>query len=147
MKNKVLAFIYNPEKNQFLSLYSEPHPEHGEGGWFVVTGGMEKGETHEQAVAREVMEETGLESIEILPLDWGSTYNWKGEECQEMNYFVFAKSGKITLNEEYSKYEWVDIKEFVKRTNWNDDKRLLERVLTLAINKEIFFNKKEREEK
>lgn len=146
MKNKVLAFIYNPEKGQFLSLYSEPHPEHGEGGWFVVTGEVEKGENQEEAVAREVLEETGLEAIEILPLNWGSTYKWKGEECLEMNYLVFVKTGKITLNEEHSKHEWLDIKEFVERTKWNDDKRLLERVLTLAINKEIYFNKKERGE-
>jgi len=145
MKNKVLAFIYNQEKNEFLSLYSEPHPEHGEGGWFVVTGEMEKGETQEGAVRREVLEETGLEAIEILPLNWGSTYEWKGEECLEMSYFVFVKSGKITLNEEHSKYEWLDIQRFVERINWNDDKRLLEKVLTLAINKGIYFNKKERE--
>jgi len=146
MKSKILAFIYDLGKNQFLSLYGEPHPEHGEGGWFVVTGGIEKGETFEEVVRREILEKTGLEVSEILPLNWGSTYKWEGEECLEMNYFVFTKSGEIVLNEERSKYEWLDLKKFVERINWNDNKNLLEKVLTLAINREIYFNKKERGE-
>ena len=40
MQKKILTFISCGEK--LLALYSEPHPEHGEGGWFVVTGGVEK---------------------------------------------------------------------------------------------------------
>ena len=69
MQKKILTFIIHEKK--ILALYSEPHPKHGEGGWFVVTGSVEKNEDFEEAVSREVMEETGLAVEEIFPLNWG----------------------------------------------------------------------------
>ena len=59
INNKVLAFVYSDGK--FLALHSNPDKEHGEGGWFVVTGGLENNESLENAVKREIKEETGLE--------------------------------------------------------------------------------------
>lgn len=59
MKEKILAFIYNSETCKFLILNMTKHPDHApEGGWFTVTGGVETGESLEEAVKREVKEET-----------------------------------------------------------------------------------------
>jgi len=73
MQKKILTFVVHGKK--ILALYSEPHPEHGEGGWFVVTGAIEKVESAEEAVKREVKEETGLLVEEIFALNWGSIYD------------------------------------------------------------------------
>lgn len=125
---------------RFLALYSEPHPEHGKGGWFVVTGGVEKGETYDEAVAREILEETGLITEEIIPLNWGSIYNWGDEICEEHNFISFVNSGDILLNEEHSKYEWLNLDEFINKINWDNNKELLKQVLNKALNKEKHFN-------
>jgi|TARA_B100001971_G_C17784251_1_gene331290 8-oxo-dGTP pyrophosphatase MutT (NUDIX family) len=138
MKKKILTFVVNERK--FLALYSEPHPDHGEGGWFVVTGGVEGNETHEEAVAREVLEEIGLAVDEIIPLNWGSVYNWGDELCEELNFVSFVKPGEIILNEEHSKFDWLDIDEFIERIEWDDDKELLKKILEKALNKEKYFN-------
>ena len=138
MKKKILSFVVNERK--FLALYSEPHPDHGEGGWFVVTGGVEGNETHEEAVAREVLEEIGLAVDEIIPLNWGSVYNWGDELCEELNFVSFVKPGEIILNEEHSKFDWLDIDEFIERIEWDDDKELLKKILEKALNKEKYFN-------
>ena len=138
MKKKILTFVVNERK--FLALYSEPHPDHGEGGWFVVTGGVEGNETHEEAVAREVLEEIGLAVDEIIPLNWGSVYNWGDELCEELNFVSFVKPGEIILNEEHSKIDWLDIDEFIERIEWDDDKELLKKILEKALNKEKYFN-------
>lgn len=139
MKKKILTFVVNEGK--FLALYSEPHPDHGEGGWFVVTGGVEENETHEESVAREILEETGLAVDEIIPLNWGSIYNLWDEPCEELNFISFVKPGEIILNEEHSKFDWLDIDEFIERIRWDDDKELLKIILEKALNKEKYFNK------
>ena len=144
MKHKILSFIYDSQNKLFLALYSKPHPEHGPGGWFTVTGGVEEEESEKDAVKREVKEETELDVLEIFDLNWGSVYKWKGEECKEMNYISFVEHENVRLNEEHSKYEWLGIDEFIDRIAWNDDKALLMKVLEKAIKKEIYFNKKER---
>ncbi len=138
MKRKILSFVVNDGK--FLALYSEPHKEYGEGGWFVVTGGVEENESYEDAVVREILEETGLDTEEIISLNWGSVYEWWDELCEEHNFITFVKPGKITLNEEHSKYEWLNIDEFIERIKWDDDKKLLKVVLEKALNKEKHFD-------
>lgn len=137
MQKKILTFIIRNEK--MLALFSEPHPKHGKGGWFVVTGGVENNETYEEAVAREVMEETGLTTKEIISLNWGSVYNWWDDVCEEHNFISFVDPGDILLNEEHSKYEWLGISEFIERIKWDDDKELLRKVLKKAFNKEKYF--------
>lgn len=148
MKQKILAFIYNKKNKKFLLLDMTKHPDHApNGGRFTVTGGIEEKESPEKAVEREVREETGLDAEEIFPLNWGAVYNWAGEEFKEMNFIVFVKSKKVILNEENSKYEWLGLERFIKNIDWNDNKELLKKVLDKAIKKEVYFDKKEREQK
>lgn len=140
MKRKILTFVVCNDK--FLALEMTKHPEHApKGGWFVVTGDVEENESSEDAVEREVLEETRLEIEEIIQLNWGSIYEWRGELCEEQNFISFVKSKEIILNEEHSKYEWLDLDEFIKKINWDDDKNLLRTVLKKAINKERHFDK------
>ena len=140
MKKKILTFIV--EGRKFLALELTKHPEHApEGGWFVVTGGIEEDESAEEAVAREILEETGLNIEEIIPLNWSSIYEWREEVCEEQNFVTFVKSGKVILNEEHSNYEWLNLDEFIKKINWPDNKELLKKVLEKAIKKEKYFDK------
>lgn len=138
---KILAFIYNGEK--FLALHSKPHPEHGKGGWFVVTGAIENEETHEEAVIREIKEETNLNIEETFDLNWRSIYKWGDEVCEEDNFIAFVNKGNVKLNEEHNQFRWLSLKEFTKKINWDDDKEMLIRVLEKAIKREKYFKEKE----
>ena len=143
MKRKVLAFIVHQDK--FLALERNKHPSHApNGGWFVVTGGVEDNESHEQAIKREVFEETGLHIKEVFPLNWGSIYEWnyKGKTiCEELNFLVSVNSQKVFLNEEHSGHLWLSLDQFIKKIDWFDDKELLKKVLSKALLKEKFFDK------
>jgi 8-oxo-dGTP pyrophosphatase MutT (NUDIX family) len=140
MKRKILTFVVNDKK--FLALEMTKHPDHApDGGWFVVTGSVEENESSEDAVAREVLEETGLNIEEIISLNWGSIYEWGEELCKEQNFITFVKSEEVILNEEHSKYEWLNLDEFIKKINWDNDKGSLKKVLEKALNKEKHFNK------
>ncbi len=66
-------------------------------------------------MAREIFEETGLDTEEITPLNLGSIYNWEDEVYEEHNFITFVKHGNIVLNEEHSKHKWLDIDNFIKK--------------------------------
>ncbi len=67
----VLAVIHTPDL-QMLLLERADHP----GYWQSVTGSQEPGETLLQTVAREVTEETGLNSDDYLLTDWHTSSHY-----------------------------------------------------------------------
>ncbi len=90
-------------------------PTYGQGtnrGKYHLPGGrVEKGEKLEEALKREVLEETGLK-IEIKhPVYVGE---WrpiiKGQQHQIMGVFVYCRplTNKIRLSTEHDKYAWIE---------------------------------------
>jgi len=140
MNKKILAFVYDGEK--FLLLRNDSKdPAHGGDYWFTVTGSVEAKESIEEAVKREVKEETNLDISEVFSLKWGLVYSWGGEDQSEDNFLAFVKKDKVVLNEEHVDFEWLNLEEFVKKINWDLDKEELRKVLQKAIKKELFFKK------
>ncbi len=132
MNKKILAFIYNKEKKKFLILKTNgDEPEkHGVSHWFTVTGSVEKNEFHEQAVKREIKEETNLDTDCVFDLKWGCRYNWQGKTHEEIYFIAFVNSGKINLdNIEVVDYRWLNIDDFVKLIDWDLNKEELIYVL------------------
>jgi len=142
MVKKVLSFITDGKK--FLALKNNPKNPKKYGGdfWFVVTGGVEKDESLEEAVKREIKEETNLKVIDIFDLKWGSIYkNWQGI-CEELNFIAFVNSRKVKLdNKEVVDFKWLDLENFVDLINWDDDKVLLKKVLIKSLQRKRYFDK------
>ncbi|MGW0940540.1 NUDIX hydrolase [Streptomyces sp. NPDC002666] len=53
-----------------LLLFSALNQENGSVRWFTPGGGLEAGESHEQAALRELQEETGLTNLTLGPEIW-----------------------------------------------------------------------------
>ena len=140
MNKKILAFVCDGEKFLLLRNNSK-NPAHGGDYWFTVTGSIEADESIEDAVRREVKEETNLDVSEIFDLKWGSVYSWSGEDHSENNYLAFVCDGEVTLNEEHVDFKWLSLGDFIKKINWNLNKEKLKKVLEKAIKKELFFKK------
>ena len=91
-------------EDTFLLLKRNNPPVKGR--WWLPGGRVRKGEALEDAVKREVKEETGLT---------GRIHNQVGVINQifphvhtiSVYYLVEAKSNKVTLNAEHSAYQWV----------------------------------------
>lgn len=142
--DKILTFIVN-EYNEILLLKgSENDPQFKKSFWYVVTGGCEECDLNkEETVKREVKEETGLLTNNNIYLNWILEYKSLGGQCKEYVYISFVNKANIILNEESIDYKWCKFDEFIEKINWFGDKEILEKVLSLAIKKQIFF----REEK
>ena len=142
MLNKILSFIVN-EENKILLLHNNPtDPTHGGDFWYTVTGGFEDyDKSGEDAVKREVKEETNLDVNEMLYLNWIFKYKDKGLNCTEYLYISFVEKGTITLDEtENIDYVWCDLDDFVKRIRWFGNLELLREVLAYGMKRKILFD-------
>ncbi|MBU3906667.1 MAG: histidine phosphatase family protein [Nanoarchaeota archaeon] len=129
IKQKALSFIYNSKSNKFLLKDSKG----------IINKEIKENESHEKVI-EEAIKEFGLDIEEVFPLKWGSVYNLDGEEFKEMNFLSFVNDRKIF------DYKWLNLEEFIKQIDWKDNKKLLKKVLEKAIKREVYFNKKEREQ-
>ncbi len=104
------AIIFNPD-NKILLCKS-----HKWNNKYVIPGGhIELGEKMEEALKREILEETGLEiyDIKLISLKesvFSDTFH-KGKHFIFIDYTCRTNSYEVTLNDEAEEYEWVDLRE------------------------------------
>lgn len=113
----VAAKVLISHKGKILLLQeSSKYKEGTQAGKFDVVGGrIAPGESFEEGLKREVVEETGL-AIK-LGKPFFVNESWpivKGEKWQIVRIFLeaFSDSDKVTLSEDHEKYIWVDPKDY-----------------------------------
>lgn len=109
LKKNAVAVIVNQD-NKFLLLKRGSDPKIWQPSkWALVGGGIEKGETPQQAVQREIEEETGLEIKKFV-----KTFSIQRNPESIEHIFACRYEGDptdIRLNEENTNYGWYDINE------------------------------------
>lgn len=141
---KILSFIINEDNELLLLLGSNTDPQFKRSFWYVVTGGCEPCDiSMKETVKREIKEETNLDIINSIYLNWIFKYISLGVECTEYAYISFVKKDKIILNEESIDYKWCDLDEFINLIQWYGDKNFLKNVLFNALTGKI-INKTEK---
>lgn len=130
MKEKILTFIVNENNKLLLLKGSSNDPQFHKSLWYVVTGSKEDIDKHlYDTVKREVKEETNLDVIEILDMNWNFIYESLGVNCIEHAFISKVNSGNIILNEESVEYKWLDINDFVSKIDWFYEKEELKEKL------------------
>ncbi len=108
----VNAIIKHPSQEKFLVIKRKEGIHKGK--WAFPGGIVEEGETEEEAMMREIYEETGLEVSEIVKKI--SEYSYKREDGSETlgkSFLVKAKNSEVVINEEVEEFKWVSPEEFL----------------------------------
>ncbi len=130
MRNEISAgcvvFVRENAGLQFLLLhYSKGH-------WDFPKGHIEGNESAEEAMLRELKEETGIASVKVIPgFEERITYFFKqnGETIKkEVIFFLVESATKgVRLSFEHIGYEWLPYKEAVKKVTFNNAKQVLKK--------------------
>ena len=140
--NKILSFVINEKKEFLLLLGSDKDPQFKKSFWYVVTGGCENEDsTLKDTVKREIKEETNLDVIDSMYLNWIFKYKSLGKDCIEYAFISKVNDSNIVLNEESISYKWCNLNEFINLIQWYGDKDILNKVLETALENKIFFKK------
>ena len=116
--------VYLKKDNYYLLLYrNKKKNDMSEGKWIGVGGHVEKGETIDDAVIREVYEETGL-TVHSLKCDGEVLFINNDYEEMMYVYEISDFSGELKECSE-GELAWVDIDEMLTLPMWEGDKAYL----------------------
>ena len=116
--------VYLKKDNSYLLLYrNKKKNDMSEGKWIGVGGHVEKGETIDDAVIREVYEETGL-TVHSLQCDGEVLFINNDYEEMMYVYEINDFSGELKDCNE-GELAWVDIDEMLTLPMWEGDKAYL----------------------
>lgn len=102
------------------------------GYWEFPKGHVDEGETDEEAAIREVMEETGLKDIRIIPgfkFKIRYTYSKNGKKYpKEVVFFLMKAEPKpVEISEEHTAYVWLPYDEAINKISYNNARKVLKK--------------------
>ncbi len=120
------AVIFRKENN--IPLYLLVH--YGGGHWDFVKGHIEEGETPQQTTKREVMEETQIDDLEIIPgFNERVRYFFKRGRItvyKEVLFFVGkTNQKKVKLSREHVGHVWFPYENALEQLTFENAKRVL----------------------
>jgi 8-oxo-dGTP pyrophosphatase MutT (NUDIX family) len=101
------VLLLDPNDRILLLRIQEPG-ENKRAFWITPGGGVEPGETHEQAALRELREETGLCGVPLGPCVWHrkNAFEWLGERlCQVERFYLVRTESFAPSCEEHTEVE------------------------------------------
>lgn len=86
-RQAVRAILLTPA-SEVLLIRIQP-PDYHAGFWIAPGGGLERGESVEAALRRELLEELGLRAFEMGPLVWRRqhTFSWDGRRIRQREHY------------------------------------------------------------
>ncbi len=126
----VLGIIVNKDK-KFLILYRALHWN----GWEFPKGGIEKGETEEEALLREIKEETGLDAKIVCRLPYEIAYDYPESFLKKtkteyagakQSVYLLSADGAVKLSAEHRRFSWLPYSQAMKMLKQENQKKALD---------------------
>jgi 8-oxo-dGTP pyrophosphatase MutT (NUDIX family) len=124
---EAIIFRRNGTRIQYLLLKRLPQKN---GFWQPVTGGIEEGETLEEALRREITEETGVKNI-VAVIE--GLYYFEFSDPNPNQEYVYgvevSPSEEIVLDgREHSEYRWCSFQVALQLLHWKENKAALRKL-------------------
>ena len=124
---EAMIFRRNGSKVEYLLLKRLPERN---GFWQPVTGGVEEGETREEALRREIREETGIKSMITVLED---IYYFEFSDPDHNQEYVYgvevSPSEAIMLDpKEHSEHRWCSYQAALRLLHWKENKEALKKL-------------------
>ncbi|MCX8062071.1 MAG: NUDIX domain-containing protein [Anaerolineales bacterium] len=108
------ALLWRNSDNRYLLFQRSPNKDYAQGIWEPVTGRLEQGEGFEDALQRELQEESGITAQPLCIL--GTTHFYRGKPIAENEligvvYLCRFSEGQPRLSEEHTQARWVNAEE------------------------------------
>ncbi|MDO8486654.1 MAG: NUDIX domain-containing protein [Candidatus Staskawiczbacteria bacterium] len=112
------------------------------GHWEFAKGHIEKGESNEETVKREIEEETGIKEIKIIPgfkeyvkYFFRASYGLKGEEKKKapwifklvVFYLAQTKEIEVKISKEHKDFIWLPYEDAFKKLTYKNAKNILKK--------------------
>ena len=127
---KVQVWLYGWSKNDLRILLFKTCPGRGEF-WQPVTGGVEKGESFEEAALREVKEETGI-SASPAQLTKLSSFEFDGKWGRALEQGFALELPEHQVGQpvvldprEHTEFQWVTCNQAEKKTHFESNRKIL----------------------
>ena len=117
------GFILGNHRSILLLQYPQGH-------WSFPKGHVEAGEDHHSTAKRELLEETGIDKIRIIP-SWSErteySYSRKGSTNRKQVYWYLATTDEfdVKLSHEHTNFLWLDIKNALNQLTFEQEKTVL----------------------
>ena len=112
MKFLQKAVIFHPNEYKILALKRSMNEHSRPGKWDLVGGNVSYGENHEQALRREIKEESNLEVDSLIPLHVYSQLT-EGIYHLFIGYKTKAINEEVIISHEHTEFRWVTPEEFM----------------------------------
>ncbi len=104
--------IIRRKDGKILVLKRSNKDDHKPGVWESVGGGMDREETPQEALSREISEETGMVVSVDSPFNVFTFKKDTGEFKVGITFLCEYTDGEVKLSDEHSEYRWIEPKEF-----------------------------------
>lgn len=125
IRQSIEAWIYHPEEREILLLKVEAEKVSF---WQPITGGIESGESPEEACLREIKEETGL-LIACSNLTSLGNFTVKIDENLTIHkdlFLVLTEQKEIQLSDEHVGAQWVALDKVSSQLYWPSNQATFE---------------------
>lgn len=106
----VKSVLLNRKLGKVLLVRRCDSDEIGPGEWEGVGGNVEEGETLEEAIRREVLEETGIADVKVVSQLYATLLD-KEDPCLILVFLCETSKEAILLSEEHQDFKWADKQE------------------------------------
>lgn len=125
MRRSIEAWIYHPEEREILLLKVEDETVSF---WQPITGGIESGESPEEACLREIKEETGL-LLDCSNLTGLGNFTVKIDEDLSIHknlFLVLTEQKAIQISDEHVGAQWVALDKVSSQLYWPSNQATFE---------------------